>query len=258
MEKWQNPEMISKWILIVLFFLSFLILFIVLLVRFIYRKIAATKIAEAKAKTAHQKDLLQSTITTQEKERKRIATEIHDALIGKLLAVQIKAEQEFKDNHSIAVLMEDSISLARRISHDLSPPLMELSTLQELIQETIAPLQAKFEFKTKLDIRKQFEYTVDFKIQFIRIIQETLTNIIKHAQATCIFLHLRQSDNHLILRIKDNGIGFDSKLHKRGLGLKNIETRVQYLKGDYRINSRINRGSCSMFLFHHFKQNQLE
>jgi len=255
MEKWQNPEMMSKWILIILLFLSFLITFIVLLVRFIYRKIAATKIAEAKAKTAYQKDLLRSTITTQEKERKRIATEIHDALIGKLLSIQITAEQGGNDNPSIAPLMEESISLARRISHDLSPPLLEICTLQELIQETIAPLEARFEFKSRFDIRKQLEYSVDFKIQFIRIIQETLTNVIKHAQASLVHLHLRQTEDCVTLRIKDNGVGFDSKKHKRGLGLKNIETRVQYLNGHYKIKSQSNKGSCSLFLFSQFNQN---
>lgn len=257
MEKWQNPEMISKWILIVLLFLSFLITFIVLLVRFIYQKIAAAKIAEAKAKTAYQKDLLRSTITTQEKERKRIANEIHDALIGKLLSIQITAEQGVKPDQNIAPLLEESISLARRISHDLSPPLMEICTLEELIQETIAPFRAKFEFKTKFDIRKQLNYTVDFKIQFIRILQESLTNIVKHAKATLIQLHLRQSENHLILKIKDNGKGFDPKNQKKGLGLKNIETRVQYLNGIHRMDSQMEKGCCSLFLFHYFNQNQL-
>lgn len=256
MEKWQNPEMISKWILVILLFLSFLITFILLLVRFTYRKMVTTKIDEAKAKTAYQKDLLESTIITQEKERKRIASEIHDALMSKLLSIQIKAEQEFKAGQGIAALIEDSISMARRISHDLSPPLLELCTLKELIQETIAPLHAKFEFTTKFDIRQQLELSVDFKIQLIRILQETLTNIIKHADASLIDLHLRQSKNHIILRIEDNGIGFDSKTDKKGLGLKNIETRVQYLNGNYRINSQIKKGSCSMFLFHHSNQNQ--
>lgn len=255
MEKWQNPELISKWILITLLFLFFLITFIVLLLRFIYRKIAATKIAEAKAKTAYQKDLLQSTIITQEKERKRIATDIHDALIGKLLSVKILADEVPKRQDGLTSLIEESIVMARTISHDLSPPLLEFSTLEELVQETIAPFYLKFDFITRFDIRNQFEYSVEFKIQFIRIIQETLTNIVKHAKASVIHLHLRQAEKKSVLMIRDNGEGFDASQQKKGLGLKNIETRVQYLDGHYRISSKKNKGSSSLFIFDYPNQN---
>ena len=94
-----------------------------------------------------------------------------------------------------------------------------------------------------------------FKIQFIRILQEVMTNINKHAKASLVKIHYRQSKKYIIIIISDNGIGFNSKKIKRGLGLNNIETRVQYLQGHYRITSKINKGTSSLFLFHNKKNN---
>jgi len=252
MEEWQNPETILRWIVIAIVFFLLLLSFIVLLVRTIFKKIVKTKLAESATKLAHQQSLLDITIKTQEKERKRIAADLHDEIIGQLTILKLQQELNNTPNIESINLINNSIHSARRISHDLSPPLLEYTLLPDLIKETISLWKSKFQINSFFDIRKKdHQYNNEFKIQLIRIIQELVTNINKHANASEIEIHFRQSDNYTLLKIKDNGIGYNMLNQQKGLGLKNIETRVYYLKGNYRTQSTINKGTSSLFLFKH-------
>ncbi|MFT5250057.1 MAG: two-component system NarL family sensor kinase [bacterium] len=250
MEKWQNPQTIIIWIVIAIVFFLLLLGFIVLLIRSISQKIVKTKLAESKAKLEHQQTLLEITIKTQEKERKRIAADLHDDLIGKLIV--IKLQQELKPNPNLESidLMSESIDTARRISHDLSPPLIEHSSLPDLIKGVFDPWKNKIRIVYFFDIRKNnCDYRGSFKIQLLRIIQELTTNIEKHAKANEIIVHFRQSHHYTSIKISDNGIGYNTLNKQKGLGLKNIETRVQYLKGSFRTKSFVGKGTSSLFLF---------
>lgn len=248
MEEWQKPEIITLWIVIIVVFLILLLAFITLLIRSIFIKKIKTKIAESNAKLQHQQVLLETTIKTQEKERKRIAADLHDALIGKLMVLQM-SKQVNADEKDTIHLVDECITVARSISHDLSPPLLEYTTLQDLISDLLHPWKEKIIINIKNDIRSDYDYTNEFKIQLIRIIQELITNILKHAEATEIQCVYRQTKKRLILQIKDNGKGYDTKKSEKGLGLNNIETRVQYLKGCYHLKSKVNKGTTALFLF---------
>ncbi len=248
MDEWQKPETITLWIIIIGALLILLLTFIFFLVKTILRKIIRTKVAESNAKLKHQQDLIETAIKTQEKERKRIAEDIHDALIGKLMGIQIEKQINNPDSKTISLIRE-CIDLARRISHDLSPPLLEYTSLPILIDELLDPWKKIIAIVLKNDIRYNYNHSNDFKIQLTRIIQEMLTNITKHANATEINLSFRQTNKGLAIQIKDNGKGFLLTENKNGLGLKNIETRVQYLRGRYRMTSKINHGTSTLFLF---------
>ncbi len=248
MEEWQNPETITLWVIIAVVFLLILLGFIVLLVRAMFQKIVRTKMAESKAELEYQQGLLDTTIKTQEKERKRIASDLHDELISKLTVLKMQ-EQVKNGNDESTNLVDDCISIARRISHDLSPPLLEFMSLDELIKDLLNPWQEVMKIDYREDLRFEREHSSEFKIQFIRIFQEVMTNMSKYAKATQINVHIRQSTDKLILLIKDNGVGFDMTTEKKGLGLQNIETRVQFLNGKFRINSKLNEGTSSLFIF---------
>ncbi|EDP95604.1 Signal transduction histidine kinase [Kordia algicida OT-1] len=192
--------------------------------------------------------MLETTIKTQELERHRIAADIHDELIGKLTALKMEQEITQKDPKTIEALHQ-SINIARRISHDLSPPLIEFTLLPDLIKELLDPWEQHLLIDTKYDIRSEINDTDEFKVQITRLVQEIITNIIKHANATRMYLHLKQTKNYMALRIGDNGKGYDVAKQSKGLGTKNIETRVQYLKGQYKVKSQIGKGTTSLFLF---------
>jgi two-component system, NarL family, sensor kinase len=246
MEKWQNPETIAIWIIVAIVFLLILLAFIVLLVKSFFTKVVKSKLAESKLKLEHQQNLLESSIVTQEKERKRIASDLHDDLIGKLTIIKLKIENSSSPSEDAVKLISESISSARRISHDLSPPLLEFSSTSELLEALIEPLK---HISPYIDVRTAQNDSSDFKIQLIRIAQEVITNITKHAQAKTIGIHFRQSKSRTILKISDNGVGFEMENNKPGLGLKNIETRVNYLKGRYRVKSEKGKGTTSLFIF---------
>ncbi len=256
MEEWQKPETITLWIVIIGSFLILLLGFIMLLVRTIFKKIVRTKMAESKAQLEHQEKLLDTTIKTQEIERKRIAADLHDALIGKLTVLKLKNQMNYQEKDSV-YLIDDCIATARRISHDLSPPLLEYTPLSELLQEILQPWENSLQIVCRYDIRTNYNHTDDFKIQLTRIIQELITNVSKHAKATQISVHFRQSQKGQTLLLKDNGQGFDMDKYAKGLGLNNIETRVKYLQGTYHMKSIIGKGTSALFLFKSSNNNLL-
>ena len=81
-----------------------------------------------------------------------------------------------------------------------------------------------------------------------RIVQEILNNAIKHAQASEIFVQLNKEDDNIVIHIEDDGIGFDPNKKYKSMGLANIRSRVNYLRGSIDIDSRIGEGTS--FLIH--------
>ena len=77
-----------------------------------------------------------------------------------------------------------------------------------------------------------------------RMVQELLNNIVKHANAANVEIALSKQQNYLYLLIEDNGKGFDLKINKKGIGLRNIESRVNMLKGELTIDSKAGRGTA--------------
>lgn len=247
MEAWQKPETVTSWIVIAGIFIVILIVSIILLMRSTFRRIIKNKLDEANMRLQHQQELLNANIITQEQERKRIAADLHDTLIGKLTLLRMKNQIGNMDEE-LNQMLGESIDTARRISHDLSPPLIEVTTFPELIENLVVQWREVLPLSYTCDIREEFDYPDQFKIQLIRIVQEVLTNTNKHAQATKIAIHLRQTHRWLALQIKDNGKGFETDRKKKGIGLTNIQTRMQYLKGHYHLTSKVGRGTSSLFL----------
>lgn len=248
MEEWQKPETITLWLTVGIVFLLLLLLFIIVLVKTMFNKIVETRIAEASIKWQHQQELLESAIETQEIERKRIAEDLHDALIGKLIVLQMENQINIK-HAPFKDLIEESINTARRISHDLSPPLIEYTPLTELVSDILIPWKKVKNIKSNFDVRFEITHTDNFKINLTRILQEVITNIVKHAEANQIEVEYRQTKAKLMIKIKDDGIGFDTAKKAKGLGMTNIETRVKYLKGLYKIKSIQSKGTTNLFYF---------
>ncbi len=247
MEAWQKPETVTSWIVIGGFFIVVLLVSIILLVRSVFKKMVKNRLAEANMRLEHQQELLRTNIIIQEKERKRIAADLHDTLIGKLTLLHMKNQIGNMDPELHQVL-GDSIDTARRISHDLSPPMLEVTSLPELIEDLIGQWEKFIPLSYTCDIRHEYEHSGEVKIQLIRIVQEVMNNIRKHAQATKIKVHYRQTEYWLALQIRDNGKGFKSDHRKKGIGLTNIETRMQYLNGHYHLKSRVDKGTSALFL----------
>ena len=96
-------------------------------------------------------------------------------------------------------------------------------------------------FDALVDPEKRFHENIE--ISLYRVTQEALTNIIKYSKATKVGVQLYQLKNTLFLIIEDNGIGFDSKITTKGIGLKNIETRVNFINGKLNIDAEKGGGT---------------
>lgn len=257
MEKWENSGMIAQGIWIVLIFVFILVFSILLLVRENFQRIARVRLEEEKMKLEHHQKLLETNIIVQEQERTRIAADIHDILIGKLTVLKIKNEIAYDQKESDD-LIKDSIAMARRISHDLSLPLIEYKNLSDLISELITPWKSIFFINFKRDVRNDVALSENVKIQLTRILQELITNMVKHAEAEKINIHFRHTEKWLFLKVQDDGKGFDLSSNSKGLGLKNIEFRMEFIQGKYKLKSKIGKGTTYIFMLDQTKFKELK
>jgi signal transduction histidine kinase len=242
MAEWQTPETVAFWITIVFLIILCLGIAIVFFIRVHLKRMLTAQEKLNTEKLIHQEELLRTSVTIQERERKRIASDLHDALIGKLNVLSLAMASK-TDSVNPEKMLTESIATARRISHDLSPPLLDETSLTEWINEMTAPLKGTYTIELSTSQALQTKVPKNIKLQLIRILQECINNTIKHANATILSFSLRITKKYIALKVKDNGKGFNTKSPFRGLGLKNMELRIQLLKGNYRLESTIHKGT---------------
>ena len=201
-----------------------------------------------------EKRRIEAVIESQEKERKRIAEELHDS-IGQMLALiklnlsRLESDVEFKEDSlqlfkQTTGILDDSCDEVRNISHNLMPPDIYGRNLTELIEGLIRKIVNTNEYTCQFQafgVSGNLSNAIKFTVY--RVIQEILHNIIKHAAASKITINLIQTDDGINLMVEDNGKGFDKNLVNMGLGLKNIYSRIDLLKGYFDIDSSLNRGT---------------
>ncbi|PIA78545.1 hypothetical protein BFR04_03145 [Gaetbulibacter sp. 4G1] len=187
-------------------------------------------------------------------EKKRISEELHDGVLGRLFGTRLSLDSLNMGTNAEAIntrsqyiselkTIEDDI---RKVSHELNTDFVSGSGFVDIIK-TLVETQTKaygfdYELKTNDDINWE-EASNKTKIHIYRIIQESLQNIYKHANATLVKISFQVKNNVFCLKINDNGSGFDVNKAKRGIGLKNINSRVEEIKGDLTINSELNKGT---------------
>ena len=193
---------------------------------------------------------LEALIDGEETERKRIAQELHDGLNGDLSAIKyrLSAFEETKlddeDRGSLLKsieMIDNACAQVRGISHNLMPTSILDYGLVETVQQYCAkinsthPLTLEFQYFGDAAVLPKKAETVIY-----RIIQELITNISKHSKASLSMVQLNFHENELSITVEDNGVGFNQKSTQTGLGLKNINSRVQFLNAQLEIDSSKN------------------
>jgi signal transduction histidine kinase len=247
MEKWQDPVVLSIWFAITIAFVLVLVISILILVRLNYRKVIRRKTMEAELKIQHQRDLVENGLLIQEKERERIASDLHDELIGKLTAIRLK-QQILGENKEIDDMISSGIVVARRITHDLSPPLLDITPFDEVVDDLIEPWRSKYELDYLFESRSDIAIPSRTKLQLSRIIQEVITNADKHADTKKLLIHVRKTSTCLCIRLADFGKGMIPEKFSKGLGMKNLESRTQYLNGRFKVKTMVNKGTSFIFV----------
>lgn len=197
-------------------------------------------------------DNIQAEIRALERERQRIAADLHDEL-GPLLsavkfkinAVDIPGEDDKELIEKASQHIDDSITRIREISFDLMPSALNrkglIAAIEELIPKTEKIFPIKIHFKHSGDAKLKPE----LMINIYRMVLEIIQNTIKHSHASVLFLHLAMDEKKIDLKSEDNGVGFDLeevKQHSSGLGLKNLYSRAEVMQGELNIEARPGKG----------------
>lgn len=246
MAAWKDPQNFALWLSMVLFLLVTFIGIFVYFTRLYFQRLAREQQKLQATILAHQKQLLEDSIEVQERERRRIAADLHDDLISKL-AVTLLTLQTTGDIEQGSLMLKDGIRLARHISHDLSPPLLEEHQLGALIEHFLHPIQQQLDVIYLPQLTSDKVLPVRKRLQLFRIFQEAVNNILKHAEASVITVQFRLSESLLVLRVSDNGKGFDQQQIPAGLGFKNIALRCDMIDGRFRFYAQPNKGTSFLF-----------
>ncbi len=239
------------------FFVSLLIViiiiitFILLAYKTFTQRIIKEKHSQYLLEIQHQKKMLELGLKVQENERKRIASLLHDDVGSKLniLSVWFNNPANWNNKRSkdiISKQIPEIIETTRSISHNLYPSNLERFGLLDTIDEMIANIESSLSVKIIL-LNKYSPFELSKEVQIYRIIQEFLSNVIKHAKATELLIHIKDSDLLLNIILSDNGKGFDLKNVNKGMGLENIAFRIESLNASHKWKSKINEG-CKLII----------
>ncbi|RYZ22540.1 MAG: PAS domain S-box protein [Chitinophagaceae bacterium] len=203
-----------------------------------------------------QKEIARAIINTQEKERSEISKELHDNVNQLLTTAKLYIEniRYYPDQAAAyveksAALLQKGITEIRNLSKALVTPVIYDIGFRATLEELIGQYRALNAFA--LD----FQFTVPeelieggLRLTIYRILQEQLNNIVKHARAPKVVIDIRQAGGKLRICIRDNGVGFDPKNSRGGLGISNMKNRIDVFQGSVDIVSAPGEG-CSICIY---------
>jgi PAS domain S-box-containing protein len=201
---------------------------------------------------AHQKLTTSAVIEAQEKERALVGQELHDNVNQVLTSVKLYLELCLSGSEKTEDLLKNSIRLQqacineiRDLSKRLSAPSLGNINPKDSIKELVDTVAATNQFELHLDTSDlaNIKISQELHLAIYRIVQEHLTNILKHAEASRVQIFFDHVDHELILKIIDNGKGFNPKQNSSGIGISNMKTRAETVKGRLFINSAPGIGS---------------
>lgn len=180
-------------------------------------------------------------------ERTRISAELHDGIINTLFNIRLMLSNECQPENRLLIAseIEEAQQQIRRISHNLQDQSMSLGSFTPILENLIEKNSTDQHTFTLL-IARNFDWsTFDYetKMNIYRIIQESIQNIIKHAAATRAIISVVESTSNYHIKIQDNGVGFKVSEVKKGIGLKNIQHRVNQMNAILTINSTPKKGT---------------
>lgn len=174
----------------------------------------------------------------EDRERQRIAQDLHDGLGGALSGIKMKlsgiqSEIHVKDFDSSLEQLDKSIVELRRIAHNMMPTNLLRSGLNVALMDLCSSLSCS---KTKIELQTEgldHYLNQQQQVNIYRIIQELLSNAMRHANATEILVQCLQNERQVLITVEDNGVGFELKSPdmKKGMGMENVQNRVNLMNG---------------------------
>lgn len=221
----------------------------------IYRNYSKQRMLNQQINMRHQQDLLhienerkheaiQAILQGEEQERQRIAQDLHDSIGGMLAHIRMSISKEANPKTGLLLQKIDkSIVEMRRISRNLMPETLKNLGLEIALRELCEAMSQE-------QLYIQFEafnlgQSIPFETQLAlyRITQESISNVIKYAQANTVIVQVSQNETTIHLTIEDDGIGFDPDQVVYGLGIQNIKNRTTLINGTFELSSEQGKGT---------------
>ncbi|MBX7183385.1 MAG: sensor histidine kinase [Bacteroidia bacterium] len=252
----QELKLVQKNGVIAVVFGLLIILALVFSLVYIRNKSKQKSIMDAEIlKLQEQKN--RAIIEAEEKERIRIAKDLHDG-VGQMVSalklqlssletgVNFKSQEEQERFTGMIGLVDETVKEVRSVSHSMMPNALIRSGLNSAVREFVQRISSTDKLKVDLEIvglNERLEQTTETIL--FRVLQEIVSNIVKHAEANHVTIQLIRHDNEITLMVEDNGKGFDtSKIQDfEGIGLRNLYSRVEFLQGSIHFDSSLGRGT---------------
>jgi signal transduction histidine kinase len=194
-------------------------------------------------------------ISGQEKERKKLAEELHDNLGSSLTTIKlyfeslksnVKDAQGLEVYHRTEKILDTTYETIRSMSHTRNNGVLASKGLIPSIEALAQKITASGQLKVEVihhGLDKKLESSMELII--FRTVQELISNVVKHAHATTVIINLTSYEENLNIMVEDNGKGFDAAIlpQNDGIGLNSIEKRIENLEGSFEVDSHLGRGT---------------
>jgi signal transduction histidine kinase len=220
-----------------------------------YRRYQWKQKARLRTEILKQQELsIRAVIEAEEAERQRIAKDLHDGVGQMMSAAKMNLSayehrtgfdngEDKKAFENIITLVDESCREVRAVAHNMMPNALLKNSLGDAIREFINKLDTQtlqvHVYTEGLDQRME----ANKEAMLYRVIQESVNNVIRHSQADILDISIIREAHEITATIEDNGKGFDLQQEAEGMGLRNIRTRIGYLKGTVEVNSSPGKGT---------------
>jgi PAS domain S-box-containing protein len=197
--------------------------------------------------------VIRAIIDTQEEERRRLARDLHDGLEQELIGVKFIVStlgDECRNKREKRALKQSDVALdqiicdMRDMCFNLLPKALEDFSLLDAVRELCLHTEPIHKIKFEINADKLFpELPKEVEIDLYRVIQEFITNALRHGQSSYIRMDFKSDKHKIFISLQDNGRGFSTDKVTGGMGLQNIESRIKSHKGEITLNSGYGKGT---------------
>lgn len=257
----KEKEIISKQRLWLLLISSILLISLFLLYSIKTNRSRKRELEIAKSQQEANEEIYNLMLSQQEQvndakeqEKKRISQDLHDGILGRLFGTRLsldslnlnKTDEAIATRSNYINELKSIENDIRQVSHDLNTDFISQAKFTDIIESLVKTQSTTLGLKYDIEIKDDINWdqlSNKTKIHMYRITQESLQNIFKHAEATEVNVIIELQNKNLILEVKDNGKGFNDSKTKKGIGLKNMQDRVDEINGVLVFTSQINTGT---------------
>jgi two-component system, NarL family, sensor kinase len=187
------------------------------------------------------REKIEAEILTLEKERQRVASDLHDdlgpvlsAIKFKINSVESKSEEDAELIRKASDYVDETIQRIRQIAFNLMPNTLTRKGLVAATEELIGKITESLPLNISYQLNPIPDISLQKSINLFRMVQEIIQNTVKHSGASELFIKLDSKDKNIVLTTEDNGKGFDHEKvndQNKGLGLRNLASRVEIMNG---------------------------